>query len=334
MSPRLHALSVLALALFLLAEPPSVSARPDEPYEETAKEHSWLSFSRPHETTPAAQLAYASRLRDEGRLRSAGRHFRALAVTWPGSPEAPVAQLAYAKTLDDRGNTAEAFDEYQELMENYPGQFAYEEVMHRQFAIATAEGERRRLAWFGLPGFAAPERAIPFLEKILQNGPQWEKAAQAQLLIGQAYEESSQEDLAVAAYLLCEERYPGTDQAREAALGRARCWYALSKDSPNDEATLEEAYAATTSLLRAHPDLPEAEELRTRQALLIRRREDKAFERARFYERVARRPAAALHSYESFVRLFPSSARVAEANERIRVLSAQTQTESTDAPST
>ena len=289
-----------------------------EPYVETAKSHSWFSFSRPHADTPAEQLAFADRLRADQSLRRAGRHYRALEVTWPGSAEAPVAQLRYAETLEARGKMEDAFDQYQVLMDKYAGRFPYDQVLDRQFEIAVAHGQRRRLAWFGLPGLTAPERAVPMLEKIVQNGPQWKRAPEAQLMIGRAYEQSKQEDLAVTAYLLCEERFPDTEVARQASLGRARCWYRLSAESPNDEATLEEAYAAATGFLRRYPDAAEAADVKTLQADLLRLRAEKAFQRAVFYDRVARKPEAARASYETFVRSFPNSEHVEAARTRLR----------------
>ena len=311
--PSTPMLAVAAALLF-------AGAAQAEPYVETAKTHSWLSFSRPHEKSPAAQLAYADAQREAGHLRRAGRHYRALAVTWPGSPEAPVAQLRYARVLETRGKAEDAFDEYQVLMDKYPGQFPYDEVLDRQFEIAVAFGQERRLAWFGLPGIAAPEHAIPMLEKIVQNGPQWKRAPEAQLMIGRAYEDSKQEDLAVVAYQLCEERFPASELARLAAAGRARCWARLAKDSPNDEATLEEAYAAATSFLRRYPAAEEEPEMKELQRQLLGRRAETAYRRAVFYDRVAHKPDAARASYESFLRLYPSSEHVAATQERLREL--------------
>ena len=250
-------------------------------------------------------------------MRRAGRQYRALEVTWPGSAEAPTAQLRYAQTLETRGKAEDAFDQYQVLMEKYAGRFPYDEVLDRQFEIAVAVGQRRRLAWFGLSGMAAPERAVPLLEKIVQNGPQWKRAPEAQLMIARAYEESKQEDLAVTSYLLCEERFPNTDLAQQAALGRARCWYKLSVESPNDEASLEEAYAAAVGYLRHYPDSTDAATVKTLQADLLRQRAEKAYQRAVFYDRVARKPDAARASYESFVRSFPSSEHVEAARARL-----------------
>lgn len=308
----------LGVAAALLPAPQAVRA---EPYEETAKTHSWFSLSRPHAKNPADQLAFANELFAQGRLRKAGKQYRALAVTWPGSAEAPEAQIGYAHCLDARGKREDAFDQYQVLMEKFVGRSTnYDAVLSRQFEIAVAIGEHRRMAWFGLSGFAAPERSIPFLEKIIQSGPQWEHAADAQLLIGKAYEDSHQEDLAVASYLLCEERYPGTDWARQSALGRARCWYRLSEEGPNDEATLEEAYAASTIFLRRYPNSADTDKVQAFQATLLSRRGNMAYQRAVFYDRVARKPDAALHSYQSFVRSFPTSDHIAEANDRIRAL--------------
>jgi outer membrane protein assembly factor BamD (BamD/ComL family) len=305
--------------LFLCACPAVRSA----PYEETQRKHSWLSFSRPSEKTPAEQKAHADRLKSEGRLKSATRAYRALVITWPGSPEAPPAQLLYAAMLEKRGKLPEAFDEYQYLMEHYAGHFPYEMILKRQFEIASSilEKKKGRFLFFG--GWKAPERAIPMFEKIVRNGPRWERAAEAQFLIGKAYELSMQEDLAVGAYLIAQQRYPDSPFAEEAAFGRVRCWRTLSSENPNDEESLEQAWTAVTIFLASHPESPYAGEARAIKQELHDRRAAVNYHKAVYYDRVAHKPQAALQSYRDFVRLFPNSEWTAAAQERMDALSRQ-----------
>lgn len=180
-----------------------------EPYEETGKKHSWFSFNKPAKKNPADQLIHANELLNENELRKAGKAYQALVMTWPSSTEAPEAQWAYAKVQEKRNKTSAAFDAYQVLMEDYPGQFPdYDGVLNRQFDIAKEVMVRKKARFFFLPGFEAPERAIPLFEKIIQNGPRSVHAAEAQYLIGEAYEKSFQYELAVVAYISTLHRYP------------------------------------------------------------------------------------------------------------------------------
>lgn len=303
-----------------------------ERYEETENKPSWFSWVRPAYQTPADELWYADELRAEGALRAAARHYRALALTWPGSKQAPVAQMKLAEITAERGDEEKSFDHYQVLMEKFYGQFPHQEVLERQMDLAVKIANRRRLAWFGLPGIQAPERAIPFLEKVLVNGPAAPRAAEAQFRIAEAYEHSAQEDLAVGAYQRLEERYPKSAFAEQAALGRARSWHALARQSPNDEATQQEAFAACAAFRNRFPSSVSGETVALFQRELYERMAQQAHDRAHFYDRTARKPGAALRAYETLLRDYPASSLARESSNRVAVLRVMTAKEKSDAP--
>jgi len=294
-----------------------------QPYEEYGKKHSWFSFSRPAEKSPAAQLEHAQRLLDAGRYKKAQRAFYSLAITWPSSPEAPMAQWAYARILDQRGKKEDAFEAYQTLMTKYPGRFPdYDEILARQFEIAKALiTQKRGRLFFG--GFEAPERAIPFLESVIKNGPRSVHAPEAQYFIGYAYEQNYEYEMAVVAYIAAQHRYPFSPFAEKAAFGRARSLYKLSTDRPNDQRALEEAWAGVMVFLRAFPQSEFAGEAEGMRDRLLTARARSAFNIARFYDKIARRPDAAKISYEQFIQLYPASPWTPKARERIDVLATQ-----------
>ena len=297
-----------------------------ETYVEAGKTHSWLSLSRPTQKNPAAQLAHAEQLMDQQHYRKAGRAFRALVMTWPGSVEAPLAQWYYARTFDKRGKLQAAFDEYQVLMDNYSGRFAnYDEVLTRQFEIAKTVMNTRRGRMLFLPGFEAPERAIPLFEKIIQNGPRSPFAPEAQFLIGEAYEKSFQYELAVVAYIATLHRYPLSPFAEHAAFGRARSLYAISRDYPNDQQAIDEAWAGIMVFLRSFPGSDYAPEAITMRDGLLVRKSEAVFKIADYYDRIAKRPEAARESYADFLRQFPESALSDKARERMIELAGKTE---------
>ncbi|HMP74857.1 MAG TPA: outer membrane protein assembly factor BamD [Kiritimatiellia bacterium] len=308
----------IILAAALIA-PSAVCAR-SKPYEESEKEHSWFSFSRPSRKNPADQLVWARELHADGRLRKAARAYRALAVTWPGSEQAPLAQQGLARTLDARGKVEDAFDAYHELATRYTGGYDYDEVIQRQFEIAKSVMDRRRGSLLIFGGFKAPERAVPLFEKVIQNAPRAPFAPEAQYLIGRAYELSEQLELAVVAYMTAQHRYPASPWAATASFGRARALYRLSEESPNDEEALEQAWAAVSVFLNAFAQSPDAELARAYRETLLRRRAKASYDKAIFYDRLAKRPAAAYQSYSVFVRQFPNSEWTALARARMEQL--------------
>jgi len=310
------------MACWLIAAPLSGLA---ETYVETGKTHSWFSFNRPSKQSPSAQLLHAEQLLENEQYKKAGRAFRALVVTWPGSVEAPVAQWNYAQTLDKRGKERAAFDEYQVLMESYSGRFAgYDQVLARQFEIAKKIMETPKGKMLFLPGFEAPERAIPLFEKIIQNGPQSVHAPESQYLIGKAYESSYQYELAVVAYIATLHRYPLSSFAEPAAFGRARCLFLIHKDFPNDQQALDEAWAGVMVFMRAFPLSEFIDEATTMRDTLLERKAKAAYNIAHYYDKIAKRPEAARESYEAFLKQFPNSPWSNDARERVVELASKT----------
>jgi outer membrane protein assembly factor BamD (BamD/ComL family) len=162
-----------------------------------------------------------------------------------------------------------------------------------------------RFLFFG--GFKAPERAIPLFESILKHAPRWNGAPEAQYLIGVANEMIDELELAIVAYMNTQHRYPDSTFAEKSGFGRAHCLYLLSQESPNDEETMEQAYAAAVVFLNTYPSSDHAEVARTYRDSLLRKRAEASYNRGVFYDKVARQPKAAMTCYQNFVSMFPNS---------------------------
>ncbi len=328
--PRQISIGFLLLALSLPAAAqygpgPTAGPRSGVPTRSAAGEDStrikpsYGYFIRPSRENPTAQLAYARELEADGRRRAANRAYRALVKTWPTSPEAPKAQFAYARMLDEKGKTSQAVEEYEYLLQEYVAGFPHQEVFEKLYAMGREllDGRRARL-FFG--GFKAPERAIPIFQTIVSYGPHWEKAPEAQYLIGVAHERNKDYELAIPAYDLARARYPDSPWAEHAAFQKTQCLYLLSQESPNSERLVEDAWLSLVLFMREYRNsehMPTA--LAYRDALLARRAWH-AFERASFYDRIARKPAAALRAYEDFAKRFPDSEWAPIARTRIEAL--------------
>ncbi len=308
------------LASLMIAAPFTGWAK-SKPYEETEKKHSWFSFNRPERNNARNQLIWARQLQSRNELRRASRAYRALVTTWPGSPEAPLAQWGLAQTLDARGKLEDAFDEYNNLATRFTGGYPYDSIVQRQFEIARTIMDKRRGRLLIFGGFKAPERAVPMFEKVIQNAPRAPFASEAQYLIGHAYELSEQLELAVVAYMTTTHRYPTSPWAEQASFGRARSLIRLSEESPNDEEALDQAWAAIVVYLNSFPTSKDAELARAYRDNLLRRRAKNAYDKAVFYDRIAKRPESARQAYDNFVRQFPDSEWSSIARTRMQELS-------------
>lgn len=318
----------LGLSLGLVALCLATAWAGEKPYrEETAKRGFFVRlFYRPHENTPAKQLAYAHRLFDKGQIRKAARAYLALTKYWPESAEAAEAQYRYARIIDRRGKIQDAFDEYQRLFEKYPHTFPYEEVLARQFELAVQLMNTRKGKFLFLPGFQAPERAVPLFEKILTNGPEWEKAPEAQYLLGYAQEQAFEYEAAIIAYSVVQQRYPTSSFAEQASYRLVLCWKKLADESPNNQQLLNNAWVAAMFYLNTYPMSSRAEEVREISRVILDRRAEIAYKIARYYDRAARKRAAAISAYENCIREFPESRWADEARQRLEELKKTSET--------
>lgn len=278
-------------------------------------------YRKPSRPTEFEQEKLAYEYYQDSRLRKAANAYQAQVYAWPDSTRAAAAQLALAKIQQKRGKYEAAFKEYQYLVDNYPGQFSYPEVLDLQFQIASYLMHAKVGKWLLLPGFSAPERATPLFDQIIRNAPSWEKAPEAQFNIGRIHEMNGEEEEAIAAYEVLQNRYADGTWAQQAAFREASCLYRLSDQRRNDENALNAARAALAAFIRAYPASPDVATAETCLRTLNTRLATLVYERARYYDRLANKPEAALQAYEDFVKNFAHSDLAEAARTRIGELS-------------
>ena len=281
-------------------------------------------FRHPRARTPDEQLKLADELLAAGKKKDAARQYDALVRAWHESAQAPAAQLAYAKLVEDRRDYAGAFDEFQYLVDHFAGRFPFDEALDHQYRIAnTVMTQRHGRLLFG--GYRAPERALPYLEQIMKNGPQWRNAAQVQFDIGVINEENKEYDAAIRAYEVIPVSYPDSPLAEEAAFRRAQCLYTVAMATPRHEPGYREAMSALSMFSRDYPRSAQAETAGRNLDQLKEQLAGLYFERAVFYDRISRNPRAAVIAYADFIRNFPTSELAAQASERMDALKLETE---------
>ena len=281
-------------------------------------------FHRPAKNTPAEQLAYANALRDGGRPGRAAAQYSLLVRTWHDSSEAPAAQFEYARLMEKAGDYDGAFEEYDYLIRNFFGGFPYNDVLDSQFRIANhVMTSRTRFLWV-FPTADNLDRALPMFERIVLNGPHWEKTAQAQFNVGWIHQKDGSYEEAVSAYETCRQNYPGTAFAADAAFGEAHCLYLLALRSAREERGLSAARSSLNRFLADYPDHESAGEAAKFRDDVVSRIAAMTFERAVFYDRRNLQPRSALIAYRDFAAKFPESGKAEIARKRIAELQAQT----------
>ncbi len=323
MSPPMRKATELLIAgLLALALGAGCSTTGEKPYVETTGRKGWHWFLHPAKKSPVEQLRYADELLGRGREKAALKQYYALTVFWPEAAQAGQAQYQYASYFDRKGKLQKAFDEYQRLVQRYAGTFPYDEVLGRQFDIATNLMYRKKGHFLFFPGFSAPERAVPLFQAILTNAPQWEKAAEASYLAGLGNELALQYEEAIAAYMTTLQRYPESPFAARSAFGAAQCYFRLAKESPQNDLILENAWAALTLFLNNYPQAEQRAKAEEYRKSIFKQRSQLAYNEAYYYDRIARKPKAALQAYRNLEQQFPHSEWTSTAQKRIEELSA------------
>lgn len=299
---------------------PRPAAAAAKPYVEQAPQRGFHLFLHAKQKTPTAQWDYVQDLARAGRDRAAAKQALALRMYWPNAPEAPLAQMFYARHLDRRQNIREAFDAYQHLVDHYPGRFEFDELISRQMQLAKALMNLKKGRFLFLPGFTAPERAIPMLEKIVASAPESPLAAEVFYCIGTAHERTYEYEQAIDAYFTVLNRFPDSPFAEQAGYSQAQCHIKLAQELPNDSRALETASAACTLFLQRFPDSAQQEEVAASQARLRQLQADNAYASARYYDHILHKPEAALIAYRHFLALYPHAAQAAEAKQRVAQL--------------
>ncbi|MEI6563940.1 MAG: tetratricopeptide repeat protein [bacterium] len=303
-----------------MPSPPPTSTTPSKDDEKPRVKRGTHWYRSPQYDTAAKQMDYALKLYSEGRYRKAANAYQALVYAWPDSPEAPKAQLALAKVQETRQLFNKAFDEYQYLFEYYPGQFEYQEVLDRQFKIANYLMKTPKAAFLFFSGFDAPERALPLYEKIIKNAPTWNQAATAQLNIGIIHELNEEEQEAVTAYEILQNRYNDRDLNAQASFREAHCLVKIHAQQPNNEDACNAARAALVQFIRTYPGNEKIDEARSFLKTLNDQQARRAYDLALYYDTIAHRPKSALIAYEEYLRSYPSTAMEATAKERLAIL--------------
>jgi outer membrane protein assembly factor BamD len=283
-----------------------------EPYGETAK---WQR-TKAKDQLQVADEAFAAKNYSVTR-RAAHRVLR----MWPLSDYAPRAQYLLGRCLETEGKDETAFKAYQNIIEKYPKSTEYNEVLQRQYLIATRflNGQWFKL-WEIIPLYPSMDETARLYEKIVANGPFSEVAPLAQLKIGAAREKQKVYDDAVKAYNTAADRYNNQPAVAAEAMYRAGiAWQKQADTAEYDQSSAEQAIAAYTDFTVA---FPEDKRVPTAQAAITKLKAEQVrgnFEIAKFYEK-NRKWAGAVVYYSEALRLDANSPQAAEARQKVEAL--------------
>ena len=310
-------LVLVLLLAFPFRSPAPFIYRPDTgwTYEPYGSEGKWRK-STAKEQLDLAQAAFDKK--DYSLALSASRY---LVKHWDLSDYAPQAQYLVGRCYEARGQDERAFKEYQKLLEKQPKIVDYQEILQRQFEIASRYLAGKWFRAFGyIPLYPSMERTAEMFDKIVRTGPYSDVAPQAQLKIGAAREKQKHFELAAKAYELAADRYHDRPKVASEALFRAGlAYHKQAQTAEYDQSAAGQAIAIFSDFIELYPNdarVPEAQKIIT---ALKHEQARGSFATAQFYEKYKRWRGARLY-YSEVVQLSqhePDSALATQAKQRI-----------------
>lgn len=285
-------------------------------YYETPGEASKWQRARAKDQLDVAEQAFSSR-DYKITLRAAHR----VVKIWPLSDYAPRAEYLIGRALEATGKDEAAFNAYQAIVDKFPRSDKYNEVLWRQYEIASRflGGEWFRL-WGYIPLYPSMDNTAKMFDKIVNNGPYSDVAPHAQLRIGAAREKQKDYDDAVKAYETAADRYH--DQpviAADALYREGVSWQKQAATAEYDQSTAGKAIEAYTDFSTLYPDDKRVTEAQAAIAKLKAVQVRGNYMIAQFYES-SRRWAGAVVYYNAVLQLDPNSAYAPLARARIEAL--------------
>ena len=250
-------------------------------------------------------------------LRAASRVLR----VWELSDYAPRAAYLLGRCQEVGGKDEAAFNSYQKIIEKYPKSAEYNEVLWRQFGIASRflDGEWFKL-WNTIPLYTSMDETAKLFDKIVANGPHSEVAPHAQLKVGAAREKGKNYEDAVKAYDLAADRYHDQPKiAADAMYRSAVSWEKQADTAEYDQGAAAQAIAAYTDFTVVFPDDPR---VAAAQSALVKLKAEQvrgSFTIAQFYEQ-SHKWAGAIVYYNDVLQLDANSPLAEQSRQRIETL--------------
>lgn len=250
------------------------------------------------------QLAVAKELFEQKQYRTALKAARRVVNVWPLSDYAGEAQYLVGRCYEERKMDERAFKEYQRALFNYPKLPSYDEVLKRQFDIATRflNGQWFKL-WGYIPFFPSMEKTSRLFDSVHRNGPFHETGPKSLMNVGATREKQKDYPKAVKAYQTAADKYSDRDAvASEALYKSGMAWTKQAKRAEYDQSIAGNAIGTFQDFSALYPQDKRVPETQTIIAEMKTEQARGAFETAKFYERKKRYQGAVVYYNESLLK--------------------------------
>ena len=284
------------------------------PSKKTPRWFGWING--PAEDTPAEQLAYADKCREEECFRAARRGYDALVREWPSSPEAPKAQERLADMYFSHYLEYDnAFEEYRYLLDFYSSQCDYDAIAKRLYEVAELMREEgKTLVFFRFANTVDVRRAY---EAVVLRVPGADFAPAAMKTIASLREDDGEWDKAVSVYESLRNLHPGSPEAKESYYREAVDRMHLVREHAYNRPRIIDTIAYLRLALQSAPGAEEAADLEDWLKETTAMKENEEFLAAKFYDSKTRTKRSAIDAYEKYLRDNPTGDHADEVRARL-----------------
>ena len=309
------------ILLFLLCIPYLLLSEEENIFKiDQSSDQKFLYFFEKEKIDSNKILKNAKSFFNEKNFKKSAKTFESFYKLYPNSNLASYAIQQHAKSLVAMEKWNEAFDIYQYCIDNYPNHINnYNELLEDQYKIATKIMNEKRMTFFG-GGYSTPDLAIPLFEKIINNGPQWNRKPEVLFIIGKCNFDVKKYEDAIEVFKKIINLYPQNDLAEQSSWYQIESLKILFNKYPSSPEIQNRLLTATTIYLKIFTEAQRKNEVIMIRNNLYESKANKIFEQGNFYERVSKNDTAAIISYKLLIENFPKSKLVNKAKDRIAYL--------------
>ncbi len=313
-------LAALGVALVALATPAHAG------WIWTPESGRWVNPRSQPKESASLQFQYAEELLEKDEYADAIREFQRLHTHFPTSAYGDLAQFSIGRAHEAAGDWDKAAGAYQKTIDEYPGTRLFDRVITKQYELGNMyyeravqrEAQRRLLPNLGelFGGADDFDRAIEVYQRVVDNQPFTEAAAEAQYRIGLCYGKQEEYELAVEAYEKVLDLYPGSPWAGEAAFGSAEAQFLQSRPADYDQTAVEASMERLEYYLRNYEDADRRADVERMLRELDNNRAEHEFRIAEWYHRNFKFAAARLY-YAQVVKAHPDTEWATKSREQL-----------------
>jgi outer membrane protein assembly factor BamD len=251
------------------------------------------------------------------------KYYTRVAKRYPNSVYAPEAQYRLGNLRLARKQYIKAFEAYQTIAIRYPNTNRYDEIIGKQYHIASLllNGERGRI-WGIFPGFSNREKAIDYMEIVIGEAPFSDYAPLALMCVANGHQYLRNNEEAIDALDRMINTYPQSVLAPEAYLKLAQAHAAMVDGAYYDQTSTRDAITYFEDFMILFPgdnSVVNAEKGLTNMKLVLA---DSKIKIGDFYFYKRDNFKAARVFYNEAITVYPGSSVATTAQERLVLVDA------------